>query len=125
MKTPINSKEEINVPICEMYVYPIRGMRAGSQVESFEIGPYGIKYDRELILVSRKDLSIVVFKHYHKMACLRQSLKGSKLLIETDFPEKLTAKGLPVSLTLEMNIDPETELGAFTVCKKGYSGYKY
>ena len=28
-------------------------------------------------------------------------------------------------MTLEMNINPETDLGALTVCKKGYSGYRY
>ena len=124
-KKPIHSSDEKLIPISEMYVYPIRGMRAGSEVDSFELGAYGIKYDREIVLVTKKDLTLVTYNKYFPMACLRQSLKGSKLTITTEYPEKLTTKGLPGSLTLEMNINPETDLGAFAVCKKGYAGYKY
>ena len=60
------------------------------------------------------------------MACLRQSLTGSKLQITTEFPERLAEKGLPVSLTLEMDIDPEKDLtGEWVAVNKGYAGYKY
>ena len=60
------------------------------------------------------------------MGCLWQSLKGSKLQITTEFPERLTEKGMPVSLTLEMDINPEKDLtGEFIECMKGYAGYKY
>ena len=95
-----------------MYVYPIRGVRA-TQVDYIELGPYGIKYDREIILASRDEHVYITMFRYLPMSCLRQSLKGSKLQITTEFPEKLTEKGLPASLTLEMDIDPEGELGEF------------
>ena len=54
-----------------MYVYPIRGIRAGSEVDSFELGAFGIKYDREIVIVAKKDLAIVTYNKYHTMACLR------------------------------------------------------
>ena len=80
-------------------------------MDSVELGPYGIKYDRELLLTSNdEDRKIVTTNTYHAMGCLRQSLKGSKLLITTEFPERLTEKGMPESLTLEMDINPETDL---------------
>ena len=59
------------------------------------------------------------------MSCLRQHLKGSKLQINTEKPKRLAEKGLPVSLTLEMDIDPEKELGELIECNKGYAGFKY
>ena len=60
------------------------------------------------------------------MTCLRQSLTGSKLLITTEFPERLTEKGLPASLTLEMDINPATDLTSEWVdANERCSGYKY
>ena len=70
-RTPIKATEEKRVPITKMYVYPIRGIRAGSEVDSFELGAFGIKYDREIVIVAKKDLALVTYNKYHTMACLR------------------------------------------------------
>ena len=60
------------------------------------------------------------------MACLRQQLNGSRLTITTEFPERLSERGMPVTITLEMDIDPEKDLtGEFIEVNKGYAGYKY
>ena len=59
VKESLNASEEKRVPISEMYVYPIRGIRAGCEVDSFELGAFGIKYDRELVIVSKKELTLV------------------------------------------------------------------
>ena len=63
------------------------------------------------------------------MTCLNQTLKGSKLAINTSIPERLTEQGLPTSIRLEMDIDPETELGEYVELegnpKVSYAGYTY
>ena len=43
------------VPMAEMYVYPIRGVRAGAEVDSLELGMHGVKYDREILLAAKED----------------------------------------------------------------------
>ena len=98
MKKPIPAKEEKNVQISEMYVYPVRGIRAGCQVDSLEVGRYGVKYDREIVLVDQKDKKIVTVEVYTPMACLSQVLNGNQLEICTSLPERLSEKGLSATL---------------------------
>ena len=71
LSPPITSNEEIMIPIQEMYVYPVRGVRAGAQVDSIELGMHGVKYDREILLAAKEDKSIVTTNKYHVMGCLR------------------------------------------------------
>ena len=85
---------------------------------------HGVKYDREVLLADKEDNSIVTTTKYHEMGCLRQVLKGSVVTITSEQPEKLTAKGLPLELKIELNEDPES-IGEFVECKKGYFGHKY
>ena len=64
------------------------------------------------------------------MACLKQTLKGSKLEINTDCPERLTEKGLPIKLTLELEINPATDMGEYVEretakARYSYAGYKF
>ena len=63
------------------------------------------------------------------MICLSQVLKGSKVTISTSLPERLTDKGLPVSLKLELDIDPKAELVEYVEReghpKVSYAGYTY
>ena len=59
------------------------------------------------------------------MGCLRQVLKDSKVTVTTMIPERLKEKGLPTSLQLEMDIDPEKDLGEYVELQRGYAGYKY
>lgn len=62
------------LPICEMYVYPVRGVRAGATVDAIQLGMHGIKYDREILLASKDDFAIVTSSKFHPMCCLRQVL---------------------------------------------------
>ena len=63
------------------------------------------------------------YADYHPMACLRQELKGSKVVITTCEPDRLIKKGLPESLTIELDINPETDLGETVTTS--YSPWKY
>ena len=128
VKKPIEAKDEKNIQITEMWVYPVRQIRADCQVDYMDIGPYGPKYDREIILIDKEKNCFLYAYNYLPLTCLRQSLKGSKVEITTDEPSRLTAKGMPVSLTLEMDIDPKTELGEkveITYKRWVFTGYKF
>ena len=69
---PIKAEKEFNVPIHNMYIYPVRGIRAATTVEYLEVTKHGIKYDREIVLVDQNDLSIVTTNKHFAMGCLRQ-----------------------------------------------------
>jgi len=68
---PIDADKEFSVPVCEMWIYPIRGIRAASQVDYLDVTKHGVKYDREIVLVSQDDLKIVTTNKHHPMGCLR------------------------------------------------------
>lgn len=105
-----------------MYIYPVRGVRAGGQVESLELGMHGAKYDREILLAAKEDKAIVTTNKYNAMGCLRQTLKGSVVTVTTEEPERLRAKKLPLSLSIDLKANPES-VGEFIECQKGYFGY--
>ena len=115
LQPPIKRSSEMMVPITEMYVYPIRGIRAGAQVDYLELGIHGVKYDREILLAAKSDQEIVTTNKYHTMGCLRQVLKGSKVTVTTMEPERLKAKNLPLSLTIELEEEPD-KTGPFIEC---------
>ena len=91
VKNLIPAKDEQGVKISEMYVYPVRGVRA-DPVDELEVGRYGIKYDREIVLADAvSPHRIVKPTLHHPMACLFQVLRGSKVEISTSRPELLAA----------------------------------
>ena len=47
---PILQKDEKSIEIQEIYVYPIKGIRA-YPVKKAWLGAHGMKYDRELVLI--------------------------------------------------------------------------
>jgi uncharacterized protein YcbX len=100
---PIKAEKEFNVPIHNMYIYPVRGIRAATTVEYLEVTKHGIKYDREIVLVDQNDLSIVTTNKHHAMGCLRQEFQENKVLISTKYPDKLTSKNLEPSLTIDLD----------------------
>jgi hypothetical protein len=55
VEKPIAYHEEKPLEIKKLYVYPIRGIRT-SPVESIELGPYGVKYDREIVLIDAETM---------------------------------------------------------------------
>jgi hypothetical protein len=77
------------------------------------LSPFGVKYDREIVIVDADDLKHVTTNNYKTMACLFQQLvEGQKVTIKSTKPERLTKLGLPTELTLPLEIDP-TKIGPF------------
>jgi len=124
LSPPIASNEEKLIPIAEMYVYPVRGIRAGAQVDSLMLGMHGVMFDREVLLAATEDKAIVTTNKYHEMGCLRQVLKGSVVTITSEKPERLRAKGLPLSLSIDLSDEPE-KVGPFVECQRGYFGFQF
>ena len=105
--TPLLPKsKEVKVPIKEMWVFPIRGVRAKAPVDSIELGLYGTRYDREILLASKKEMSVMSTNKHNPTGVLRQELVGSKVIVTTTKPEMLRAKNLPESITIDLSIDP-------------------
>jgi len=124
LQPPIPRSKEKLIPIREMYIYPVRGVRAGAEVESLELGMHGAKYDREILLAAKDDKAIVTTNKYHVMGCLRQKLSGSVVTVYSQEPEKLRAKGLPETISIDLKENPES-VGPYLECQKGYFGYQY
>lgn len=76
---------------------------------------HGVKYDREILLAAKEDKAIITTNKYHTMGCLRQVLVGSEVTVTSMEPEKLRAKNLPESLTINLEDDPE-KTGPFVEC---------
>ena len=127
MKTPISSSEEKHFKIEKMYVYPIRGIKA-LPTDHLEIGPHGVKYDREFVLIDPVKNKPVTASKNQDVACLTQSMDGWEVLITTERPDRLDAKGLSRTCTLAtLNTDPEmdeTHHQGLVEVNKSYSGYK-
>ena len=124
LSPPIKSKDEKNVPIAEMYIYPVRGIRAPTEVDYIDLGMHGAKYDREILLAQKEDKAIVTSNKHHVMCCLRQVLRGGVVTITTVEPERLRAKNLPESLSIDLDDDPEST-GPYVECQRGYFGYTF
>ena len=120
----IQASTEFRVPIHSMYIYPVRGIRAAGTVDSIEVTKHGVKYDRELVLVDAKDLSIVTSNKFHAMGCLRQEFKNNSVTVTTKYPKRLTEKNLPDSLRIDLD-SPENfgDKKNLIQAKKGYEGY--
>ena len=105
-----------------MYIYPVRGIRAGAQVDEIYLGMHGAKYDREVLLADKEDKAIVTTNKYHEMGCLRQVLEGSVVTVTSEKPERLSAKGLPLELKIDLEDEPES-VGEMIECQKGSLGH--
>jgi len=77
-------------------------------VEHIDISPFGVKYDREIIIVSLETLKHVTTWNFLPMSCLSQRLiDGGRVLITTSIPERLTSKNMATSLEIDLDIaDP-------------------
>jgi len=127
VKTPIPESEEKHFKIEKMFVYPIRGTKA-LPTDYLEVGPHGVKYDREFVFIYPVKNKPVTASKNQDVACLTQSMDGWEVLITTERPDRLDAKGLPRALTLAtLNTDPEmeeTNHQGLVEVNKSYSGYK-
>ena len=50
VKEPMSFVEEEKYAIKNMYAYPISSVKPIGEVDYIDLGPYGIKYDREIML---------------------------------------------------------------------------
>ena len=50
IKEPMSFVEEEKYAIKNMYAYPISSVKPIGEVDYIDLGPYGIKYDREIML---------------------------------------------------------------------------
>ena len=100
----------------------------GSQVDSLELGAHGAKYDREIVLRCEETHSILRSNQHLPLSSLRQSLIGSVVTVTTLEPERLLARKLPESISIDLDQKPET-VGDPVMClgTKGrrYMGYQY
>lgn len=61
VKNPIAQQDEQSLAITELYVHPIRSIRALPTNRIF-IGPYGVKFDREIALFDVDEKKIISAK---------------------------------------------------------------
>ena len=66
-------------------------------------------------MAEKTDKAIVTTNLYNPMGCLRQALNGSVVTISTTEPERLTAKNFPLTITIDLEDDPE-ETGPLVEC---------
>jgi len=71
VKKPIPSKDEKSIPIVGLYIYPIRGIRSPVLQEEIHLSEFGVKYDRELVLVDATTLIHVSTNNDIKIAVLK------------------------------------------------------
>ena len=100
---PIEAKKEFKVPIHEMYIYPIRGIRATTTVDYLDVTMHGVKFDREIVLLDATNLKVVTSNKYHPMCCLRQEFKDNTVTVTTMHPERLTKKGLSPKMVIPLD----------------------
>ena len=110
----------------------MRGCQTTGPADYIDIGPYGLKYDRELALIpveSTSKVSLTAWRHF-PMGHLRQSLSGSVVTFTTTAPQLLLDQGLPVQIKIDLDEDPQN-VGQFrsfennTVITKGFKGHVY
>ena len=70
---PIACQDERSVPIKNLFVHPIRGIRALPVKYAF-ICPFGMKYDRELVLIDVDANAPVTSSSFLELANLTQQL---------------------------------------------------
>jgi hypothetical protein len=115
-KTPISFDDEIPLKISSLYVHPIRSIRA-LPAKSIFIGPYGLKFDREIALYFVEDRKIVCAKQFMPILELVQEITYHKVDGATVASLKVTcesqaskdrmaAKGLPTETIIELDKDP-------------------
>ena len=68
--------------------------------EYIELGPHGIRYDREIIICPRDDEKLQIMSAWTcpNMSRLRQALHGSILKVTSTEPGMHAQKGYPISI---------------------------
>jgi uncharacterized protein YcbX len=95
------------VKIEKLFVYPVRGIRSPHPVPEVMLGPHGIKYDREIMLIDCETRRHCTSANEKQMACLTQTLVGNQVVISTTNPERLG----DLSKTLKLDLDITKPVG--------------
>lgn len=74
VQKPIHKREEKSIKINQVFVYPVRGIRAPKPLKELWLGAHGIKYDREIVLMT-EDGKNCGSNNYKPMCCLTQELQ--------------------------------------------------
>ena len=71
MKKNIKQSDEQAIKIHGLFVYPIRGIRSPDPLPEIYLSEHGVKYDRELILISKDKLKhVTTTNSIESMSCL-------------------------------------------------------
>ena len=70
---PLDIKQhyEKSLKIKGIYIYPVEGIR-GCRMNSCEITPYGLKGDRNWVIVDKEDMKLIACHNSHIITFLRQ-----------------------------------------------------
>jgi len=119
----IKPNQEKSVKIKEMYLYPVRGV-LGIKVKWVEITPFGLKLDRNWVIIGTKKMKPLSNDNSEVITFLRQEFVDEertklRLFLQDDkcFPE-LEKRELFLDFNREYT-DKE-----FVECAENYRGYK-
>jgi hypothetical protein len=73
----ISPEQEKKVKIDQLWLYPVRGVR-GIEVDHVELTPYGIKYDRNWVIIDLVKMKSVANHNSHLITFLRQEIIDDK-----------------------------------------------
>jgi hypothetical protein len=67
----LKPEDETAIPIKSIYVYPVRGIK-GIKVQEIEVTPFGIKGDRNWVIIGCKKMKPIANNNNHITSFLRQ-----------------------------------------------------
>ena len=70
----IKPRDEIDIPIKAIYLYPIRGVK-GMEVSSVQITPHGLVGDRHWVIVNAKTKKTIQNENSHRITLIRLVMK--------------------------------------------------
>ena len=73
----VPNHQEKEVKIKTIYLYPIRGVK-GCEIDECEITPYGLKKDRNWVIIGRKLMWPLTCANSHIVTYLRQEINPNK-----------------------------------------------
>ena len=76
LQTPVALCDEKKLKMCRFEVYPVRGIITEHELDSLEVGAYGVRYDREISIFPTDGTSCLALTSYRWLPAsrLRQRL---------------------------------------------------
>ena len=119
----IKESEEFDIKLKSIFIYPIRGVQ-GIEVKECELGPHGIKKDRNWVIIDKKKMKQVDNVSNHTLSFLRLALHP-----ENQNDLEISLQDDECFLDLEtrchmLSFDKEYPETDFIECKQNICGYK-